>query len=602
MSYPAIEVLEHRRLLWAGQPDLTFGTGGETVVTVPPIADPTVTRNLLAFRSDGGLLFDVRDPYNASRIVALDAAGRLDTNFAGSGVLDAGSDVLVAYDAASGRILVLTTEDHDEEATASLRMIDASGADDPSFGDAGELQIPFRRHAGLDSPETEFQRFDAIAFRSDGSIALLGVNDTFVNGESGGVLAVLRSDGNPATGFGADGRVDFGSGQFESSLVAGPGNTLYVLQSSYVSATTTSFHAIRFDGDGTLSSELAGIDSDSATYDPIGLSAVDGGVSVVAFDGPTTGFDRAQRLDLWQGERTQTTLEGVTDYVTPPSTGRSAIRAVVLPDHAVQIVGRRDLGTGSVRYDAEGAVILGYANDGFVESVRTGVNQSADGRVVAFDGQNGTLSVESYAPGTGRAVPITIAASVIGKTLTVTGTPGDDAVRITYRASEDRYVVRGNGFVRSFPHVQKIDVLLGDGNDALTVEDEVGAVWADGGLGNDTLRDGGADDALIGNAGDDWLYGNGGADQLVGSGGDDFLFGGAGDDYAEGSGGRDSLNGNAQHDTLLGNGGRDTLNGAGGNDLLLGGPDSADDIRGGTGTDRATEDEKDLYSSVEELL
>jgi len=130
-----------------------------------------------------------------------------------------------------------------------------------------------------------------------------------------------------------------------------------------------------------------------------------------------------------------------------------------------------------------------------------------------------------------------------------------------------------------------------------------------GGTGDDTISGGYGKDTILGEEGNDSIEGNGGNDRISAGVGDDVVYGdyfdGApnyGSDTIEGNAGNDVLVGGGNNDVILGEGGRDTIIGGGGNDRLFGGPDDADKILGGSGTDSAAQDDKDIYDSVEVLL
>ena len=141
--------------------------------------------------------------------------------------------------------------------------------------------------------------------------------------------------------------------------------------------------------------------------------------------------------------------------------------------------------------------------------------------------------------------------------------------------------------------VQRIDVMLADGDDTATIDDSAyppgspllggvpvtvaggdghdtitGGAGSDdlsGGPGADILHGGGGQDALSGDEGDDQLYGDGGAEfSISGGDGDDTLRGGPGDD--------NGLSGNAGDDKVYGDEGDDDLSGNAGDDKLYGGP------------------------------
>jgi Ca2+-binding RTX toxin-like protein len=97
-----------------------------------------------------------------------------------------------------------------------------------------------------------------------------------------------------------------------------------------------------------------------------------------------------------------------------------------------------------------------------------------------------------------------------------------------------------------------------------------------GGEGNDYLVAGEPGSELVGGPGDDWLIGAGGRDTLQGGGGEDTIVGGSG---------RDLLLGGRQNDTFYA---RDRLR---------------DQVRGGSGRDRARIDVgRDVTQSIERLF
>lgn len=116
--------------------------------------------------------------------------------------------------------------------------------------------------------------------------------------------------------------------------------------------------------------------------------------------------------------------------------------------------------------------------------------------------------------------------------------------------------------------------------------------------GHNILVGDGGRDLLRAGDGNDHLYGgtaNGGpddADTLYGGAGSDYLQGNAGADELHGEAGSDRINGGADNDQLHGEDGNDTLNGNRGNDDVRG--DAGNDfLRGGQGNDTLTGGEGD---------
>ena len=100
----------------------------------------------------------------------------------------------------------------------------------------------------------------------------------------------------------------------------------------------------------------------------------------------------------------------------------------------------------------------------------------------------------------------------------------------------------------------------------------------DGGTANDDLKGSDGKDYLEGGLGDDHLDGGKGNDDLKGSDGKDYLEGGLGDDHLDGGRGDDDLKGSNGKDILTGNSGSDVLVGGIDNDILnLGFKDGAKD-------------------------
>lgn len=233
-----------------------------------------------------------------------------------------------------------------------------------------------------------------------------------------------------------------------------------------------------------------------------------------------------------------------------------------------------------------------------------------------------------------------LSVSLVGSTLTVNGTAGDDVA--TFTLSGSNLLVSDNGVNSSFA-TSSVNLIVFnglDGNDNADVSSDllINASLV-GGLGNDSLKGGQGNDTLAGNDGDDslrgWLgddvlsggngndtlQGGGGTDVIDGGNGIDLFFdsgrtgnltiflnglpddgaagegdnigtsvenvrGGAGDDFIVGSNSANVLEGLDGNDTLRGVGGDDTLIGGNGDDCLAGGLGN-DSLVGGEGSDTA---------------
>ena len=164
-----------------------------------------------------------------------------------------------------------------------------------------------------------------------------------------------------------------------------------------------------------------------------------------------------------------------------------------------------------------------------------------------------------------------------GGVLTITGTPANDSIFVTYQIAGDRINVFGaNSSIGQTPasfartSVKSIRVSVGDGNDSVFLNSSLPALptTVDGGNGNDNLASGPGPATVTGGAGDDTITAGPSKDRLDGGDGADRLAGGAGDDTLLGGNGADGLVGGPGNDTLDGGLGADTFNGSEGTDTV----------------------------------
>lgn len=101
--------------------------------------------------------------------------------------------------------------------------------------------------------------------------------------------------------------------------------------------------------------------------------------------------------------------------------------------------------------------------------------------------------------------------------------------------------------------------------------------------GNDSLRGNQGNDSIYGGDGRDWLRGGWGDDELFGGEGDDHLFGNANEDQIYGGAGDDFISGGAGADHIFGGLGSDNISSDSGNDTVYGG--AFNDIIASTGGD-----------------
>jgi Ca2+-binding RTX toxin-like protein len=166
-----------------------------------------------------------------------------------------------------------------------------------------------------------------------------------------------------------------------------------------------------------------------------------------------------------------------------------------------------------------------------------------------------------------------VAATLANGTLTITGTPAADVIRLQVSAGK----LAITGVTQAFPvaSFSRITVNALAGNDTVDGSNAPAPVTVDAGVG---------DDVVLGGQSDDSLLGNDGADTLFGGRGRDTLRGGAGNDYLNAGPGEDSLFGDA------------------GNDQFYSVDGVLDRIDGGAGFDRVKTDFDDLAAAVEAPL
>ncbi|HEV8607538.1 MAG TPA: calcium-binding protein [Tepidisphaeraceae bacterium] len=164
--------------------------------------------------------------------------------------------------------------------------------------------------------------------------------------------------------------------------------------------------------------------------------------------------------------------------------------------------------------------------------------------------------------------------------LTVTGTAGDDKIRISIAKDTSKLAVKVNGAVALFSLASitkiKVDGLAGDDN--ICIKQAHGgidiATELNGGDGDDKISGGDGNDLISGGAGKDKLRGNAGDDVLSGGDGNDKLFGGRGNDSVLGGDGADKVRGGGGSDVLDGSKGRDRIRGGNGSDHSFDGGDT----------------------------
>jgi uncharacterized delta-60 repeat protein len=249
------------------------------------------------------------------------------------------------------------------------------------------------------------------------------------------------------------------------------------------------------------------------------------------------------------------------------------------------------------RLTPDGALDTTFGTDGRVRTDFGDPDESVVDAALLTDGQ--ILAVGNSGPNVGLARydndDPAVRVELVGDTLVITGTPGDDLIRLG-RTFDGAVIVQGRGGQYAWFNEFKTITINGLGGDdvldasALAITNGIMGfalpipVTLDGGDGRDTLIGGPGDESLLGGTGEDSLDGRAGDDTLFAGDAADTLRGGDGNDYLSGGPGRDAIFGDA------------------GNDQIFAVDSAIDMIDGGAGFDRVKSDGDDLLTGTEGLL
>jgi len=148
-----------------------------------------------------------------------------------------------------------------------------------------------------------------------------------------------------------------------------------------------------------------------------------------------------------------------------------------------------------------------------------------------------TLTDDDTGSDAGAATAVISGAGVHDGVLQIIGTNANDRVKINQQGNGKMKVHAGflnaRGKQRTFDtaDIEKIEILLGDGNDRAQISGNIDLITLiDGGGGNDHMKAGGGPSVLLGSDGNDKLIGGSNNDMLIGGPGLDRLVGGPGED------------------------------------------------------------------------
>jgi uncharacterized delta-60 repeat protein len=604
----AVETLERRVLLSAGDLDPTFGAQGRTVTAAAPAT--IVAPRALAFQGSKLLVAGTAD--NAFLVVRYDSSGALDPSWNGTGGVEtpvpAGASMVAGIvPLASGKVM-LFGEGHGDLFTIRYN---ADGSLDPTFGDGGIDRDP------TFSEGTEPATLNDVAVGPEGQIYTAGSQ-----GDDEGIFRAL--DVGRLFAVGQEQPTDsIGDGGFEVATSVAVGADGRVV----VGGDSKEFGAFI----GRLNPDLSGVDVTFARGGADGngwTSGLPSGANAVAIlpDGKVLvgGLHGVMRLNA----------NGTPDSFFGGSGNARSATTFAVADLAVQADGRIILagttgtpGPGSgngpgigfpdsndgdfllMRLNADGTVDKTFdgGGDGRVSTGFGGVEAAAavgiapDGKIVAV---GPTITGDRFHPPFNFASDFALArykgSTPPNDTIRVAGTGGNDTIRITQ--SGTTLTVNRNGTTSSFSTVGKTKLVVtgAAGNDTLSLAPGVTLQsFLYGGPGDDRLHAGGGRDDLFGGPGldtadyadansalklsvddlrNDGAASGSGANAdnvhadieiVLGGNGDDTITGSALPTLLAGNGGNDHLTGSSGRDVLIGGRGKDDLTGNGSDDLLI---------------------------------
>jgi hypothetical protein len=287
--------------------------------------------------------------------------------------------------------------------------------------------------------------------------------------------------------------------------------------------------AIDWNGDGTADETFTKVGAGDFAFSHLYQNDVPGGVSVgVTVTNEAGSVSASTTVNIANAPPTLSVdpVAGVTAGATATLTGHVTDPGV-LDSHEVVI----DWGDGT----ATTSLALAAGDQPFAATHVYAAAGNYSVQVTAADADNGqaqestTITVTS--PPSTDASAVLQADPLGGTALYVTGTAGDDVIRITRHGQHGVKVIVNDRVLGTFTPTSRIVVHGLAGNDVIRVSREVClSAWLYGDDGNDILTGGGGNDVLLGGAGDDILVGRRGKDVLIGGTGSDLLRGDDGGD------------------------------------------------------------------------
>ena len=659
----AIERLEQRRLLSAGDLDVTFSGNGTLLgnlggtekvndvvaqndgkVVVVGSTEKSGNSNGFAIRytsagaldstfggGDGVVIFEFGTAYDTATRVALrpdgkmivggqTAAGGFLEQLTASGVPDTswgGGDGIVNDAVAVNALTLLSGGSLLTGGGDAVSRFTSVGTLDTTFGSAGRRHVldALRQDQG-NITFTNFDITDIDVQPSSGGIILMGYCNGWIDSHNAVAVVCVSSGGTTDTTFGN--QLDL-PGVFLGDPDGQDHPMGCVIQPSgrIVAAWDK-------DGDGVRLVGLTAAGKIDANFN-------DGGSGDGLFtDLGNFGMGEVEGSDVALDSQNRILLAGGGLYDAPNGSSRVAF--------------------GVRRFTVNGFQDNAFNLDGLTMAQVEGRSGVANALAVAPDGKivaAGGTAPTDYSPREGIAIARFQGGSsppVIGPDGKLTLNLSEAGEDLNLSAAGNVLTVRGSVSINqqfTFPGTPNVVVNLNGGDDHLTATGNL-ILQASGGEGIDSIKTDGGTATLLGGNGDDFLVGGSGNDFLDGGAGNDLLDGGSGADTFKGAAGNDTADYSArtenltiglgtlsddgaagEHDdvwfdveTVIGGSGNDSIRGYSaanslvgnvGNDSLYGldgndtlsGDPGADRLDGGDGTDTAVNATGDIFISIE---
>lgn len=440
------------------------------------------------------------------------------------------------------------------------------GDPDPAVGGGNGFRILSAVGPAFDGPSGEPALPDGIGMGPDGSFVVRSGKTVIDWDESEHHYVMVQrftSGGEPVTGFGKQGRVEYKDvGPVEGGqIVFGTDGSFTLIGAEPIRFLPDGRRDGSFGTKGRVKIGLFPYTSDFAFSRPARSTTAADGTPVLAGMG-YVGKKRAPyaiRLDQAGKPDATFAVDGLARRIVGRGVTTRQYRSTPGLDTAIPVTG----------------------TDGSITVATTGsVNGRLQFALIRFEGGAGKRMFCDGEPATVQGTPgddVLVAGEV-----TATGA-GDDRVQRVGRktctgAGND--VVKSNstgGMLSTGGGADRIDASVsslsaGGGRDRIATSGWRSAI--DGGAGNDVIRIEGRDNVVTGGPGDDLIVNDDerNGSRYFGGAGSDRIEGAAGVELFDGGPGRDLLLGGPGVDEMFGRAGADRLFGGRGSDILIGGP------------------------------